>query len=118
MSRSHIRHELSVLEANLRKELGTLLALHQITLDTQQLSLTSLIDEMTAAKLTDEPLFIKLTQLDAALCQLDLGLYGLCSDCEADIEAERLNANPLEQRCTQCAADYAHEHRHELRLTH
>nr|WP_283104786.1 TraR/DksA C4-type zinc finger protein [Shewanella marisflavi] len=107
-----------MLEASLRKELGALLALHQITVDTQHLSLTALIDEMTASKLADEPLFIKLTQLDAALCQLDLGLYGLCADCEADIESDRLNANPLEQRCTQCAADYAHEHRHELRLTH
>lgn len=118
MSGSHIRHELSELEANLRKELGNLLALHQLSIDCKTLSLSALIDKMTEAKLCDERLFVQLTQLDAAICQLDIGLYGLCADCEAEIEAHRLSVNPLEQRCTQCAADYAHEHRHELRLNH
>lgn len=118
MNGSHIRHVLSELEANLRKELGHLLALHQLSIDHQTLSLSILIDQMTAAKLCDEPLFLQLTQLDAAICQLDIGLYGLCADCEAEIEPNRLNENPLEQRCAQCAADYVHEHRHELRLSH
>lgn len=118
MSRSHIRHELSELEANLRKELGALLRLNHLSIDCDSLSLSSLIDELTAAKLCDEPLFLKLTQLDAAMCQLDIDLYGLCSDCESEIEQQRIDANPLEQRCAQCAADHEHEHRQELRLTH
>lgn len=118
MSRSYIRHELSELEANLREELGQLLAQHQLSMDSKTLSLSALIDALTAAKLCDDPLFIQLTQLDAAICQLDIGLYGLCADCETDIEPQRLTLNPLEQRCQQCAAEHAHQHRHELRLTH
>nr|WP_275658962.1 TraR/DksA C4-type zinc finger protein [Shewanella sp. Isolate11] len=109
---------MSTLEANIRIELSELFALHQLKLDCSALSLSALIDSMSAAKLCDQPLFIKLTQLDAAICQLDLGLYGLCSDCESEIEAERLSDNPLEQRCARCAANYSHEHRHELRLTY
>ncbi|EKE68751.1 TraR/DksA family transcriptional regulator [Gallaecimonas xiamenensis] len=44
----------------------------------------------------------RLTQVEAALCQLDLGLYGICCDCEAEIELDRLAADPAEQRCARC----------------
>ncbi len=73
---------------------------------------------MSEARLCNDPLFRQLAQLDAAICQLDIGLYGLCSDCETEIETERLNNNPLEQRCAHCEANYSHEHRQELRLAY
>nr|WP_227006749.1 TraR/DksA C4-type zinc finger protein [Shewanella donghaensis] len=82
------------------------------------MSLTELIELMSNQHLTDSPLFEQLTRLDAALCQLEIGLYGLCSDCEADIEVERLAADPTEQRCAHCAEKYNQEHRHELKLSH
>ena len=118
MSRSHIRHELSQLESNLRIEIGKLAQSKNISLDTQSSSLCELIAQLTQADLCKHPLFSQLTQVDAAICQLDIGLYGLCSDCENEIEAERLAINPVEQRCTQCAQNHEHEHRQELRLTH
>ncbi|MBW8186670.1 TraR/DksA C4-type zinc finger protein [Shewanella nanhaiensis] len=118
MSRSHIRHELSKLESCLRKEIGELANKHQIKLESQQSSLCEIIEVLTQAKLCDEPLFCRLTKLDAAFCQLDIGLYGLCADCENEIEPERLAWDMLEQRCAECAENYEHQHRQELRLNH
>ncbi|MGL5048558.1 MAG: TraR/DksA family transcriptional regulator [Shewanella sp.] len=119
MSTNHIRHELSELEAHLRKEIGAFpVFLEAIGEHYTSLSLADLIDILAQTPLAEHPLFNKLNKLDAAFCQLDLGLYGLCSDCETEIEAERLNQDPTEQRCTTCAYHYQHEHRHELRLSH
>jgi len=118
VSISHIRHELSQLETHLRKEIGALAKINQVSLDTQASSLCEIIEVLTKATLCDHPLFSKLTKLDAAICQLDIGLYGLCSDCESEIEPERLTKDPIEQRCANCAEQYDHEHRQELRLTH
>ncbi|EGM69667.1 TraR/DksA family transcriptional regulator [Shewanella sp. HN-41] len=119
MSTIHIRQELSELEASLRKEIGV----HPEFLDVlgahfSNLSLGELIDKLALTPLAEHSLFCRLNKLDAAFCQLDLGLYGLCSDCEAEIESGRLNQDPTEQRCSACAEHYLHEHRHELRLTH
>ncbi|MFM2483930.1 TraR/DksA family transcriptional regulator [Celerinatantimonas yamalensis] len=44
----------------------------------------------------------ELCRIDAALCQGELGLYGICSDCEDSIEEERLEADPCTQRCEKC----------------
>lgn len=118
MSHPQTRHELSNIETNLRIEIGQLAARKQICIDSQGANLCELIALLTEAALCDHPIFSKLTKLDAAFCQLDIGLYGLCSDCESEIEAARLVKDPTEQRCAQCAEQYAHEHRHELRLTH
>lgn len=38
----------------------------------------------------------------AALSQMDIGLYGLCSDCEAKIQRELLLQDPARQRCDVC----------------
>ncbi|MGY5453166.1 TraR/DksA family transcriptional regulator [Agarivorans sp. MS3-6] len=70
----------------------------------QSLSNEQLIDQ--ALKLQFSELNAQLKQLqrvDAALCQVDLGLYGLCSDCEEVIEIERLNNDPSTQRCQICS---------------
>ncbi|GHA10124.1 transcriptional regulator, TraR/DksA family protein [Oceanisphaera arctica] len=47
-----------------------------------------------------------LKQIDAALCQWQLGLYGLCSDCEAVIPREQLLQDPCRQRCDYCEQKY------------
>nr|WP_229785898.1 TraR/DksA C4-type zinc finger protein [Shewanella litoralis] len=81
-------------------------------------ALGDVIDYLSQVKLTNTDLFARLMKLDAALCQLDLGLYGLCSDCEMDIETSRLQQDPTEQRCSNCQQKYLNEHRLELRLNH
>ncbi|GGB51542.1 TraR/DksA C4-type zinc finger protein [Shewanella inventionis] len=115
-----IQQKLQQLELKLRHEL--FLIIKDISPDASQLannaSLGDVIDFLSQVKLADTDLFTQLMKLDAALCQLDLGLYGLCSDCEMDIESTRLNTDPTEQRCSSCQQKYLNEHRLELRLNH
>ncbi|MFP2767966.1 transcriptional regulator, TraR/DksA family protein [Oceanisphaera sp. KMM 10153] len=53
-----------------------------------------------------QPQINALKQVDAALCQWQLGLYGLCSDCEAELTREQLWLDPCRQRCDVCEQKY------------
>ncbi len=44
-----------------------------------------------------------LIEIEAALSRLDLGTYGICTCCGAKIELERLETNPVETICGNCA---------------
>ena len=48
------------------------------------------------------PFIKQLKKVDAALCQQQLGLYGLCSDCEVELSREQLYQDPCRQRCSLC----------------
>lgn len=81
----------------------------------QHLSPSDFVDY--ACTLTDpriEPLLSELRRIDAALCQYDIGLYGICSDCEEEIEPERLDADPCVQRCGKCEAKRRAKKRQDL----
>ncbi|QSX38543.1 TraR/DksA C4-type zinc finger protein [Shewanella sedimentimangrovi] len=117
MSMPNIRHALSQLEASLREELGNQ-SLPQVAAIATTAPLSDIINTLTDLHLSETPLFERLLRLDAAWCQLDLGLYGLCADCEEPIEADLLLADPSEQRCATCAEHFHMGHRHELRLNH
>jgi len=43
-------------------------------------------------------------QIDAALARLEAGEYGICRDCEQEIDPRRLDALPYALFCTECAA--------------
>lgn len=130
MSNQPILSTLLQLEASLKNEFSLLAlpqsqlpqthssssALTQAYIDAA--SLCALIEWMTNQELTHQPLFKRMMRLDAAYCQLELGLYGLCSDCETEIEAMRLSQDPTEQRCVSCEAKFNRQHRQELRLDH
>jgi len=117
-----IQQKLQQLERILRHELMLVIKDPLNVTEAAQLSMDTplgqVIDYLPTIKLSNTEIFTKLMQLDAAYCQLELGLYGLCSDCEMDIEASRLIANPTEQRCTHCEQKHLSEHRYELRLNH
>ncbi len=53
-----------------------------------------------------QPQLNALKQVDAALCQWQLGLYGLCSDCEAELTEDQLWQDPCRQRCDPCEQKY------------
>ncbi|HSD11124.1 MAG TPA: TlyA family rRNA (cytidine-2'-O)-methyltransferase [Candidatus Binatia bacterium] len=44
----------------------------------------------------------ELRRIDEALERLDLGGYGLCEDCDAEIAEERLEVVPFATRCVDC----------------
>jgi DnaK suppressor protein len=45
----------------------------------------------------------ELQQIDAAMARIDAGEYGLCMDCEQEIDPRRLAALPYALLCTECA---------------
>ncbi|WP_299810019.1 TraR/DksA C4-type zinc finger protein [uncultured Shewanella sp.] len=118
MSTNQIKQTLSAIESELRAKIGALPEMQAKLMDQQDYSLCELIQVMTDVHLCEHPLFIKLMSLDAARCQLEIGLYGVCSDCESDIEPEQLAKDPLEQRCISCSGQFLRQHRQELRLNH
>ncbi|AOT09069.1 RNA polymerase-binding protein DksA [Pseudoalteromonas luteoviolacea] len=48
------------------------------------------------------PSYQRLVQIEAALCQIDIGQFGFCCDCEKEIEDKLLEQDPATQRCSQC----------------
>jgi RNA polymerase-binding transcription factor DksA len=48
------------------------------------------------------PRFQRLLELEAALCQIDIGQFGYCCDCETKLELIELTKDPAKQRCSIC----------------
>jgi len=48
----------------------------------------------------------QIKSIDAALQGMDLGLYGLCSDCEVELDVAELFECPTQQRCHACEIKY------------
>jgi DnaK suppressor protein len=47
--------------------------------------------------------FQRIENILATLSQIELNMYGLCADCEQQIETDRLTRDPTTQRCNKCA---------------
>jgi DnaK suppressor protein len=45
----------------------------------------------------------QISMIDAALSRIDFGSYGVCADCETDIDGKRLKVLPFALLCTDCA---------------
>lgn len=45
----------------------------------------------------------RLVGVEHALQRLDQGRYGICADCEEDIDVRRLEVDPAAVRCIKCA---------------
>ena len=53
-----------------------------------------------------KPIIKNLDKVEASLAQIDMGMFGLCADCESEISKEILYRNPSHQRCTSCHQKY------------
>jgi DnaK suppressor protein len=45
----------------------------------------------------------QVAMIDAALARIQAGEYGVCVDCESEIDPKRLEALPFALLCTECA---------------
>lgn len=54
---------------------------------------------------------LRLEKIDAALCAIETELYGLCADCEDEIEESDLLADPAELRCRGCRETGHYHHK-------
>ena len=58
-----------------------------------------------------------IAQVDAALGRIDSGSYGLCETCHDEIEADRLESNPLVRFCLDHLSQAElHAHQQDLEL--
>jgi len=56
-------------------------------------------------KLMHERLVTRGRQVEAALARIESGTYGLCCQCEAELDAPRLEADPAVVFCASCEAE-------------
>jgi RNA polymerase-binding transcription factor DksA len=78
------------------------------THDTGDESVASLLADLGQAELSRD--LAELRDLEAARLRLAGGSYGICTDCGAEIGAERLRANPAAARCVVCQTRYEKTH--------
>lgn len=73
----------------------------------QKISSDELLDlASTTELLSNAPDISKIKKIDAALTNIEIGIYGICADCEENIEIAELKLNPTQQRCPLCEAKY------------
>jgi|GEM_PF-3366735 len=77
----------------------------------QLVELTSKLDISSLAHKTNE-----MKSIDASLNDIDLGLYGICSDCEAEIVIEKLQENVTTKRCDICEKKYQKQKYNQFKL--
>ncbi len=59
-------------------------------------------EQFTLARLS-ETQRREILQIDAAIARIDAGEYGVCRDCDQEIDPRRLVALPYALLCTECA---------------
>lgn len=51
--------------------------------------------------------------IEAALRRIDMGVYGVCRECDGDIAYERLQTQPGAERCVACQKQHERSYAHE-----
>jgi DnaK suppressor protein len=52
----------------------------------------------------------EIRDIEAALRRMNVGAYGVCIDCDDEVEIDRLRAFPTAKRCLPCQASYERNH--------
>ncbi|WP_415230911.1 TraR/DksA family transcriptional regulator [Psychromonas sp.] len=98
LSSSHVGHKLAAKQ------------LQKLSND-QLVELTSKLDISSLAHKTNE-----IKSIDASLNDIELGLYGICSDCEAEIAIQRLETDVTAKRCVICEKKYQKQKYNQYKL--
>ncbi|WP_299007584.1 TraR/DksA C4-type zinc finger protein [uncultured Shewanella sp.] len=117
MKTDNIVDKLSKIEIDLKTQAQRFLPHNMAHLNLQTHTISQSIQLMTETLGKKHPITLQLIQLDAAWCQLEMGLYGLCSDCEIQINHQVLEQFPLKQRCSSCEEKHLHL-AHKRKLSH
>ena len=81
-----------------------------VELDQSSVGRVSRIDalqQQALAQSMQERLHTRQRQIEAAMARIDNGIFGLCCACDADMEPDRLNADPATVCCMDCAEERA-----------
>jgi DnaK suppressor protein len=79
--------------------------------DTGEDSVADLLADLDIARIDRQVTEIR--QIEAALRRADLGIYGVCRDCDGEIGYERLQSQPVAERCVACQKQFERSYAHE-----
>jgi RNA polymerase-binding transcription factor DksA len=83
--------------------------------DRSEESVADLLVDVNLAEISRD--INELRDVEAALERIDRGTYGVCIDCDKDIEQERLNAVPAASRCYDCQTAFEKKDQREHHRT-
>jgi DnaK suppressor protein len=96
------KHRRAILETTLRAD-AELDALRSAERDPEfEEGAQSEHEQYTPSRLTENQRR-EIVQIDAAIARVDAGEYGVCVDCDMEIDPRRLAALPYALYCTECA---------------
>ena len=108
--KDNLEHQHSQLARKLKHEMQ----LNTLVPSPGTIAQADLNDLITMAKSSFIPslfdLAMKMEKVDAAVCSIKLGMYGLCVDCEEEIELDELQADPAQPRCHACREHSRYHH--------
>jgi DnaK suppressor protein len=58
----------------------------------------------------------KIKSIDAALINIQIGIYGFCADCEKELTFEELLLKPTRERCSECEFKYQKQKYNDYKL--
>jgi len=111
--KSKLEERSRVLREEIREELLDSDQEHYIDLAGQ---VHDLEEESVADLLVDLGLSIidlhinELRDVEAALRRIHVGAYGVCDECDDEIDLDRLHAFPTAKRCLMCQENYERNH--------
>ena len=114
--RQQLQQRHATLRDEVRKELMAMDDARYIDLagrvhDSGEESVADLLADLDIARLDRQVNEIR--RIEAAFRRIDVGNYGICYDCDGDIEYQRLKSQPAAERCVTCQdhheKNYAHE---------
>jgi len=79
--------------------------------DSGEESVADLLADLDIARIDRQVNEIR--QIEAALRRVDMGIYGVCRDCDGDIGYERLQRQPVAERCVVCQQQFERSYAHE-----
>jgi len=74
-------------------------------------SVADLLADMDVARIDRQ--ITEIRSIEAALRRIDMGLYGVCRECDGDIDYKRLQSQPAADRCVACQEQHERSYAHE-----
>jgi RNA polymerase-binding transcription factor DksA len=74
-------------------------------------SVADLLADMDVARIDRQ--ITEIRSIEAAQRRIDMGLYGVCRECDGDIDYQRLQSQPAADRCVACQEQHERSYAHE-----
>ena len=79
--------------------------------DSGEESVADLLSDLDVARIDRQVNEIR--SIEAALRRIDMGVYGVCRECDGDIAYARLQSQPVTERCVICQEQHERSYAHD-----